>query len=98
MLSVKVLVVEDDTKMRKAIAKIMKKQGYKVTAAADGESGLKQAQQDNYDLAIVDLKLPGIDGLEVLRKLKAKDKTISVVMVTSYASVDSAIESLKAGA
>ena len=98
MLSVKVLVVEDDTKMRKAIATIMKKQGYKVTAAAEGESGLKQAQQDNYDLAIVDLKLPGIDGLEVLRNLKAKDKTISVIMITAYATVDSAIEAMKEGA
>ncbi len=98
MLSANILVVEDDTRMRKAITTIMKKQGYKVTAAADGESGLKQAQQDNYDLAIVDLKLPGIDGLEVLKKLKAKDKTISVIMITAYATVDSAIEAMKEGA
>ena len=63
MLTAKILVVEDDTKMRKAITAIMKKQGYKVTAVPDGESGLKQIQKDNYDLAILDLKLPGIDGL-----------------------------------
>lgn len=98
MLSTKIMIVEDDAKMRKAITAIMKKQGYDVVAAADGESGLERAQQNDYDLAIVDLKLPGIDGLEVLKRLKAKDRTISVVMVTAYATVDSAIEAMKEGA
>ena len=65
MLSGNILVIEDDSKMRKAITTIMKKEGHEVTAAADGETALKQAQETEFDLAIVDLKLPGIDGIEV---------------------------------
>lgn len=98
MLSGKILVIEDDPKMCKAVTAIMKKQGYEVTAAPDGEMGLKRAEQMQYDLAIVDLKLPGIDGLDVLRSLKGKDKTISVIMVTAYATIDSAVEAMKEGA
>jgi DNA-binding NtrC family response regulator len=98
MLSGKILVIEDDPKMRKAITAIMKKQGYEVTAAPDGETGLKRAEQTRYDLAIVDLKLPGIDGLEVLRNLKSKDRTISVIMITAYATIDSAVEAMREGA
>jgi DNA-binding NtrC family response regulator len=98
MLSGNILVIEDDPKMRKAITTIMRKQGYEVTAAADGETGLNQARENEFDLAIVDLKLPGMDGIEVLKALKSKDKKISVIMITAYATIDSAVDAMKQGA
>ncbi|TET32840.1 MAG: sigma-54-dependent Fis family transcriptional regulator [Planctomycetota bacterium] len=98
MPSEKILVVEDDPKMLKAITTLLQKQGYEVTSSVDGESALIQAEQGEFDLAIVDLKLPGIDGLEVLKHLRKMDKTVSVIMMTAYATIDSAVEAMKEGA
>ena len=98
MPSRRILIIEDDSKMRNAVTAIMKKLGHETMAFGDGESGLKQGEQTDFDLAIVDLKLPGINGLEVLRNLKKTNKSISVIMITAYATIDSAVEAMKAGA
>jgi DNA-binding NtrC family response regulator len=92
------LVVEDDVRMRRAITQILKKLNYDVTAVADGESALAQIDKADYDMAIIDLKLPGIDGLEVLRAIKEREKPVSVIIITAYATVDSAVQAMKEGA
>ncbi len=93
----KILVVEDEKSMRNLLTLMLKKQ-YSVDAAASGEEAIKQLSQKLYDLVITDISLPGISGIEVLRKAKENSPDTSVIMITAYASTESAIEALKIGA
>jgi DNA-binding NtrC family response regulator len=93
-----VLVVEDDLKMRTALRIILEKEGYKVEAAETGESGLIKMRDQAFDLVVTDLKLPGIDGMDVLKGVKKVRPETTVIMITAYATVDSAVEAMKEGA
>lgn len=93
----KILVVEDENSMRNLLSLMLKKQ-YQVDAAASGEEAIKQLSQKLYDLVITDISLPGISGIEVLRRVKENSPETSVIMITAYASTESAIEALKIGA
>lgn len=93
----KILIVEDEKSMRNLLTLILKKR-YAVDAAASGEEAIKRISQKLYDLIITDISLPGISGIEVLRKTKETSPDTSVIMITAYASTESAIEALKIGA
>jgi len=98
MQSVKILIVEDDPKMRSALLSILRKDAYEVDAVETGEQGLAQLAVASYDLLITDLKLPGMSGLELLTAAKESSPDLVAVMITAYASVDSAVQAIKAGA
>jgi DNA-binding NtrC family response regulator len=93
-----ILLVEDDQVQREVITDILEKAGYSVRPAASGEAGLDALRNEPADLLITDMRLPGKDGLEVLRAVKAASPDTEVVVMTAYATVKTAIEALKEGA
>ena len=93
-----ILVVDDEPIMQEILADFLEDEGYEVDVAGSGEDGVELAHQSPYDCAIVDLMMPGIDGIETTQALKKIDPTLPVVMITAFASVESAVEAMKKGA
>ena len=93
-----ILVVEDETIARKNLVHIFEKQGHKVTPAASGAEALNLLKTHTYDLVITDLKMEGVDGMTVLAESRRRHPLTEVIMVTGYATVDSAVKALRAGA
>ena len=81
----KVLVVEDNPLNMELVVEILNTHGFTVHEAIDGEEGIKKFEKENYDLILVDIELPGIDGVEVTKIIKNKNKEIPVIALTSYA-------------
>jgi len=94
----RILLVEDEPRMAQVIAKGLREQAYAVDVADDGNAGLYQASINDYDLIILDVLLPGTDGFEVCRKLRARGDATPVLMLTARATVDDRITGLDAGA
>ncbi|HNZ76746.1 MAG TPA: response regulator transcription factor [Verrucomicrobiota bacterium] len=93
----RILVVEDDRKIASFVVKGLKESGYAVDHFADGEQGLIMAQTIAYDAAIVDLMLPQLDGLSLIRQLRARGKRMPVLILSAKASVDDRVKGLQAG-
>ena len=94
----KILIVDDEKIVRESLLHWFEEDGYDVEAAEDGETALKMFDKNKYDLLLVDMKMPGISGLELLKKVKEIDKETIVILITAFASVPSAITALKDGA
>src|SRR6201998_4707296 len=93
-----ILVVDDEEIMREILETLLTREGYEVKLAASGEEGLELARAMPFDAAIVDIMMPGLDGIATLDELKRIDEDLAVVIITAYASVESAIAAMKAGA
>ena len=93
-----VLVIDDEEVMREILEALLGREGYRVKLASSGEEGLDLARSTQFDAAIVDVMMPGIDGIAVLEELKKIDEDLPVVMVTAFASVETAISAMKRGA
>lgn len=98
MTAARILVVEDDRKMRDALLQIMRRERYQVSGVESGEAALKKAGEEIFDVVITDLKLPGIDGMDVMQAVRSARPETSVIMITAFATVDSAVEAMKLGA
>jgi DNA-binding NtrC family response regulator len=96
--SANILVIDDEEVMRDVLQTVLSQAGYKVTLAEGGDQGLALARKHSYDAAIVDVMLPEIGGLDVLEELKKLDAELVVLMITAYASVETAITAMKKGA
>ena len=94
----KVLVVDDDPFALRSIAKVLENESYQVMTAASGSEALDLLRRDSFDLVLTDLKMPGIDGLEILRRGRELAPQAVVLIFTGYASLESAIEALREGA
>jgi two-component system response regulator PilR (NtrC family) len=94
----RILVVDDDQSLREFLTITLAREGFEVETAASGPEGLAKVAETPVDLALVDLKMPGMDGLETLRRLKEANETISVVIVTAFSTTATAIQALKEGA
>lgn len=94
----RVLVVDDELNSREGLSKILVKEGYIVYTAENGEKALQEAQKFNFDLIITDLRMPEMDGIEVLKKIREKNKDIGVVIVTAYGEVNSYLTAMNLGA
>ena len=94
----KILIAEDDDLNRKNLAELLSENGWDVKSVEDGREAMDAFTCDKYDLVITDLKMPHVDGLQLLKYLKEKDPETMVIMVTGYASVQSAVEAMKSGA
>ena len=94
----KILVVDDERMIRWSIQQALAKDGHSVATVETGEEAVAQAADEMPDLVFLDITLPGIDGIEVLRRLKAIDPTVSVVMVTATDDVKTAVEAMRLGA
>ncbi len=95
---VRILVVEDDPKIGSFVVKGLKQVGFAVDIAADGERGLELATITNYDAAVVDILLPKLDGLSLVKRLRAQDLRVPVIFLSARASVDDRVRGLQAGA
>src|ERR671911_944520 len=93
-----ILVVDDEKSQREILEMILSGEGYDVTPAASGEAALRIARERRFDLALTDLKMTGMDGIELLSKLLAYDSSIIVILLTAHGSIDSAKEALRRGA
>jgi len=94
----KVLVIEDDEVLRQLLIDVLSDQDYEVEAAETGEEGLRAMEQDVFDIVLLDINLPGMDGMDVLRLVPARQPDAQVVMMTAFGTVDTAVEAMKQGA
>ncbi len=94
----RILVADDEESMRWVLSKALRKKGYSVDLAADGNEALRQVREQSYDLAIVDIKMPGMSGLDFLDKARETRADLLVVVMTAEASMKNAVEAMKRGA
>jgi len=93
-----ILVVDDEPGMREFLEIMLTKEGYGVSIARNGEEAIEKLRKESFDLAIVDIQMPGINGIEVLRNVQEKNYDTTIIMITAFASHESAIEAMKLGA
>ena len=93
-----VLVIDDEEIMREILEALLVREGYSVGLAASGEEGLELARTRTFDAAIVDVMMPGLNGIETLDRLRKLDEDLGVIMITAFASVENAIAAMKRGA
>ncbi len=98
MKPVKILVIDDEKLIRWSFEKKLNSEGVKVYTAGSGEDGVESFQMEQPDIVFLDNKLPKMQGLEVLKKIKAIDEDAIIVFMTAYESVDIAVSAIKAGA
>jgi len=95
---IKLLMVDDEVKFLNSVARRLELRDFDVTTATDGEQALEAARRAKFDIALLDLKMPGLDGKQVLEILKREHKFLEVIILTGHGSVDSAIECTRLGA
>ncbi len=93
-----ILIIDDEKAIRYALREILEHEGHKVDEAEDGATGLDKARKGRFDLVMCDIKMPRMDGLEVLEKLQAHDTDVPVVMISGHGTIDTAVDALKKGA
>jgi YesN/AraC family two-component response regulator len=93
-----ILVVDDDESMRRLCTRLLASRGYTVQTAADGEEAVRMVQQQAYRVVLLDLQMPGMDGIECLKRMKAEGCRADVVMITGYGDVPTAVETMQVGA
>jgi two-component system sensor histidine kinase/response regulator len=94
----KILIIDDEEVILDSCTRILKNGAYKIATASNGLSGLDLVKEFQPDLIFVDLKMPGISGIEVIEKIRESDPTIVVIVITGFATVSSAVEAMKNGA
>jgi DNA-binding NtrC family response regulator len=95
---IKLLIVDDETRFLQAIATRLSKRGFEVRTAENGADAIKLARSEKFDLALVDLRMPGMDGGAVMRVLKEEHDFLEVIILTGHGSLESAVELTKLGA
>jgi len=93
-----ILIVDDETSICEILGQFLQKKGYTVTTAESAENALNLMSAIAVDLVVTDIKMPGLSGVELLRKIKDKYSTIPVLITTGFPTLDSAIDALKSGA
>lgn len=93
-----VLVIDDDPLIRKTLSSYLSKKGFEALAAEDGEEGIQKYEEHIPDLVILDIRLPDVDGLEVLGRIREKDPNASIIIMTAYDDMKTTIEAIKLGA
>ncbi|MFZ2147254.1 MAG: sigma-54 dependent transcriptional regulator [Sedimentisphaerales bacterium] len=98
VFSANILVIDDEESMRAGCIQTLTENGYRVQAVENGRMGLERIAKESFDVILLDLKMPGIQGTEVLKKLKENDPNLVVIIITAYGTIDSAVEAMKRGA
>src|SRR5512137_1256854 len=94
----KILVVDDDEGMREFLDIMLTREGYDVTTAPDASKALNQCKKEKFDLILTDLKMPKVDGIEFLKSVKEITQEAMVILITAYASPETAVSAMKEGA
>ena len=98
MDNTKILIVDDELIMRESLAGWLERDGHEVSAASSGEEAMEVLKDSRFDILLVDIKMEGMSGLDVLKQVKESDPDVDVVMITAYGSITTAIEAMKKGA
>lgn len=93
-----ILIVDDESRMRQLLSIMLERRGHRIAQAGDGEEAFRMIQDVAYDMVITDIKMPRMDGMELLEKIEQKDIPCPVVFITAFATVDSAVEAMHQGA
>jgi DNA-binding response OmpR family regulator len=93
-----ILVVDDEASIRFFLSETLDRDGYQVTTAQDGYEALEQLQQQRFDLVLLDLRMPGLNGMQVLEKLREQSPDTAVIVLTAHASLETAVQALRQGA
>ena len=94
----RILIVDDEEGIRWTLGKCLRRDGYEVQEAADAATALEQINDTEFDVVVTDISMPGITGVELLRRIRATAPQVQVVMMTGAPTIESARESLRAGA
>lgn len=94
----RILVVDDEKNIRMTLKQCLKGEKYDVELAVNGEEGLKKLKEESFDLVLLDIKMPGLTGMEVLKRLREIGNNVKVIMMTAYGTIDRAVEAMKLGA
>lgn len=97
-MNARILIVDDEDLIRWSLAESLKSETYEILTAKTGEEAIKIYIEDSPDLVLMDIKMPGIDGIEALKRIKQNDEYAQVIMVTAFADVNTALQAMKAGA
>lgn len=97
-MSIRILLADDDAALRRVIQFKLKQKGYAVTVAEDGAAALEAIKRERYDLLLSDMKMPGLNGIELLEQAKASQPDLDVILVTAYAEISQAVQAVKLGA
>jgi DNA-binding NtrC family response regulator len=95
---IKLLIVDDDAKLLATMSERLQLKDFDVQTASEGKEAIKAAKRGKFDVAILDLRMPGMEGMEVLSLLKSKHKFLEIIILTGFASIESAVEAGKLGA
>jgi len=98
MEGIRMLLVDDEDDFRITLANRLKLRKIDITDAASGSEAIELVKQRPFDVAVIDVKMPGVDGIETLAEIKKIDPSIEVIMLTGHASIESGMESMKIGA
>ncbi len=93
-----ILVVDDELIVRESFAQWFREDGYRVDSAEDAIVTLRKLQEQRWNIILLDIKMPGMDGIELLQRIREANKNIAIIIITAYASVESAVKALKIGA
>ena len=96
--NIKVLITDDDGDLRELLTEAVSNWGYAVSVAKDGDEALRRLRMDRYDIVITDLMMSGMDGLTLLGKIKELDREILVIIITGYATIETAVKAIELGA
>jgi len=94
----RVLIVDDEKNIRLTLKKALTNAGYEVDTAVNGEDGLKKIKEEDFPVILLDMRMPGMDGIQFLREINNENIRTKVIMITGYGSVETAVETLKLGA
>jgi two-component system response regulator HydG len=94
----KILVIDDELPVREMVQRLLSESNYEVRLARNGEEGLALFRKEGFDLVVTDLSMPGMNGIEVLRTIKSEEASVPVILITAFATIDTAVEAIKTGA
>jgi DNA-binding NtrC family response regulator len=98
MEKIKIMLVDDEERFLETTKKLLERKGYQVATALSGSEALDKLQKENIQVVILDVKMPGMDGMATLKAIKNRHPLVEVIMLTGHATVESAVEGLKSGA
>jgi DNA-binding NtrC family response regulator len=98
MEKIKIMLVDDEERFLETTKKLLERRGYQVATALSGSEALDKLQKENIQVVILDVKMPGMDGMATLKAIKNRHPLVEVIMLTGHATVESAVEGLKSGA
>jgi len=94
----KILIVDDEKNIRLALKQCLIAEQYEVETAVNGTEGFEKIMSDNFDAVLLDMKMPGMTGIEVLRKIRGEGNKTNIIMMTAYGTIEKAVEAMKLGA